>query len=766
MVRSSGFIALASFFMVMIGIAQWQLLGSIFDHYFALLTIGLAVAGISLGIALTGYFSMRLKEKDRFQRAAIFSSLSALMAATGLLVVYRIPLGSIPVFLLLVVALLLHWILAGVAFRFLTKENPGRLLPFYGLAGSAVALLSCLALIEYTQSPVLMVLIASAGLAVTAFVFSSRPLMPLILVIGLSLPGLAVYFSGINPSLSPVWNEDAIKQAKPLYPDLNAGEFARLPVTHWSEIGRTDKLIYKNEEGVHWLVTNAALPTPVIEQTQSTSWWQARFPLMALPLMLGEPKTCLSIGAIAAGELALAKQFGVSDAYPAAYNQNAITPDISKQQLAPRRFMETTSEQYDLVFVPLVQLTRGASTFSNLEDSYLYTAEAFKRYYDKLSPDGMMVVTAIDPRLYFRTIYTAWKGIGGDIRSRTWGMQAKPNLPLQTPYRFAFVLTKTQPPFGFVSELKKLANNMPVVLLFGPGIKPRQPFELLLRTGADGFKKGRETLTRFLSQQSHEWIDLEPATDERPFLFQLMRKLDLQQKWVLGLGAAGLIYCFMFAVSALRRPESSLHDEFAPIPVYLGYFALHGAVMVGIAIAILWRSIMLLGFSGIAAIAVLLPWLAGMALAFAVGQNFVFNGNRNLMNAVLPLTVIVLLGISFSGMTTYAVSLMGWSFSLAGLVIVLLSFSLAFMMSLSFGYGLNQLSSSLSDIVDWAWAGFGFAALLGGGLVMLLGKSWGWTGVWYAAAIAYLFVMGANFWLWRGKVYQQMDPALAAQEGG
>ncbi len=750
MIRKSGLVIFASFFLVMFAIAQWQLLGSVFDHYFALLTIGLAVAGISFGVALSGYVVARLKEKDTFQCAAIFFSLSALMAVAGFLVVYLISLGSLPVFLLLLVIFLLPWILASVAFMFLAKGNAGHLLPFSWLAGSAVALSSGSMLIEYMQSPVLLVLVASAGLAVTAIIFSSRPLMPLVLVSALVLPGLVVYFSGSNPSLSPAWSEDAIKLAKPLYIDLKATGFASPPVTHWSEIGRTDKLVYKNEEGIRWLVTNAAFSVPVIEQAQAVSWWKARFPLMALPLLLGEPQTFLSIGAIAASELAMAEQFGVSSVYPAAYNQNAITSDSRKQRVAPRRVIETIPKDYDLVFVPLLQLTRGSSTFSNLEDSYLYTAESFRRYYDKLAPGGMMVVTAIDPRLFFKTIYTAWEGIGGDIRSRTWGIQAKSNLPLQAPYRFAFILTKEHIPLGFVGKMKELANTMPVNLLFGPGINPIQPFELLLRIGTDGLEKGRAVLTRFLSQRSHEWLDLEPVTDDRPFLFQLMRKLDMQQKWVMGLGAAGLIFCFLFAVSALRRADSSLHAEFAPIPIYLGYFAIHGAVMVGIAVAMLWRSIMLLGFSGTGAIIVLLPWLAGIALAVVIGRKFVFNANQNLLNIILPLTVITLLGVSFTAVTTYAVSLMGWSYPLAGLVIVLVSFSLGFVMSLSFGYGLNKLSFSLPDIIDWAWAGFGFAALIGVVLVVLLGKMWGWSGLWFVAAIGYLLIMGMNFWLWRG----------------
>ncbi len=754
MVRSSGFAVLAGFFLLVLAIGQWFLLGSIFDHHFALFCIGLAGAGISLGLALSRRFATWPGLSDHFQAAAIFCSLAAIMAVAGLAPVYQVPLGTVPAFLLVITVFLSPWILIGIACRFLASANPGRGFTLGWLAGAAAGLLGCLALIDYTQSPSLLILIAAAGLALTALVFSSRPLMPVILISALVLPGIAVYFSDSSPALSPRWSETQIKLAKPLYFDLKEADLVQPPVTRWSDIGRTDKLIYRGEEGVHWVVTNAALPMLLVdkEAEHSPDWWRARFPLTVLPLLLGEPQSYLSVGAVTGPETAMARHVGVRDVQAVAYNPGVFSSEnrtSSQQGVAVRRFLQRQDRQYDQIFVPLTQLTRGKTTYSNLEDNYLYTVEAFRRYYEQLTPDGLLVVTAIDPRLFIKAIYTAWEAIGKDVRLRTWGLKVQPGMPLEPPYRFAFIISKGQPGFGFSDRLRELSAGLPVTPLFGPGIKPQRPFGLLNRTG--GFEKGRAILTGFLSQRSRAWLDLEPVTDDRPFLFQLVRELDMQQKWLIGLGAAGLIYCFMFAISRLRRPDSRLHAEFAPVPVCLGYFALHGFMMAAVVVAMLWRGILLLGFSGISSILILLPWLAGIAVAFIIAEKRVFAFSRNRLNALLPVGMLIFLGAGFAVMTTGFIDLTEWSVFPGGGLFVLSSFLLSVVMSLSFVHGLNQLGNTLPELTDWAWAAFGFAVLVGVAMVLLLAKAWGWSGFWLCLSLGGLLILGGNFWLWQGR---------------
>ena len=755
MLRVNGLAITASFFLVLLFIAQWKLVGSIFDHYFSLLVPGAIISGITFGFAISAFVHRRFAEHDPVQNMAVWLALSAIAIALGVTIIYNLPLGSIISFLVCLASLIIPFICVGVAISSISKLDKPLLFFVICFSGMCIALLTSTYIFKQLDSVLTIIWMISAGLGMSTLLFAKHWLSPVLMVAGLGLPGLAFNYTGINPTVSPVWAESTINQAKPLYADLNQTEFLQKPLTGWSGSSRTDYLTYKEEASIGWFFNNGSIPVPVVSKQSdihSNMWWQSRFPLMVLPIKLGEPESYLSIGVVPGVELSIAKSLGVSEILGIAYNDSPLVRENLSAEIVKsvhlvssiRNTLKADKKKYDQIFIPVTHLVRANQSFSNLEDSYIYTQEAFQIYWDKLAPGGLMVLTAVDPRLYFKLLFTVWSAIDDDLRTNSWGIKMKSGTPLSVPYQYGLIIKKGPIPSDFSNKLKEMSKSMPVDLLFGPGVKPIQPFELLNRS--ESVEKAREILTGFLGKRSQAMIDIEPSTDSRPFFFHLTQKMNIDAKWVLGVSAAGLIFCFMFAVSGLRKPDSPLNSEYLPAPVILSYFALHGMLLSVMLITLFWQGQLFFGTSSQSSIYIFIPWIVGICIAALMSDKVLITGKQGHYKYSLPLAMAFIILLAYVGVQTEMFYMQ--ERLVAALFYIVIGIMMSLSIILSFNYGMQTLSEILPDFKPWAWGVFGFAGLAGSMLTLLLAKAWTWEGVWFVAVVTSLVIICLNLLLW------------------
>lgn len=715
--------ALAGLFLLLLAMFQAQLVGSIFEHHFGLFISGILIFGLSLGISLSGFISLKFKHKGLFHLMLLSLVVAVLSAGISLLLLVKLPLGSTPVFVILLLSMSIPYICISSSYKVILS-NPGRQLIIVGFAVGGMAAL---------------------------------------LLAPVSVPVIVDALFSTNSNKILNWTDAGNKQAKPLYAELERGGFASQPLTTWSASGRTDVLTYKNEEkDFSWIFTNGTVPVPEVkvgDMGHSKQWWKNNFPLISLPVLQGKPQRYLSIGSVSGPELLLAKRFAVPDVRGLAYNTQY--PENQDSTLAIRSRLQLDYKKYDQIFVPILHLPRENWFNANLEDSYLYTEEAFQSYWDRLNPDGMLVVTTTDMRLLLKALFMAWKISDRDLRAQTWGMRLAATAPLKGTYQFAFIISKNKnSTYAFSTRLQEISKTLPVDLLFGPGIKTQRPFNLLYRS--EGIDKARDIMTRMMTKRIQDWVDLEPATDARPFFFYILQDVRLYVKWLLASCIVGLIYCFLFSVPTLRRPDSPEIGKYPAIPLFLGYFAIHGFVMSLIAVAILWRSILPLGSVEVSSLFVYLPWLVGVAGGAMMTLKRLLD-NKTIVAMGLPLVVVVLLLLSYAGLSGEGLSTLFWSTGLIETMVAALSLVSAFAMTLSMRFGLNRLSERLPELIPWTWAVFGIAALAGSVLSFWIAKDWTWTGVWTVAIASYLFVFAVGFWLWRGRIDRPVGANSFAQ---
>ena len=717
MFRLNVLAALFGFLLLNLALVQGQILGSIFEHYWMTVIFGIVLSGLALGAALSSLVLRRFDINKPAQMISRCMVASILGAVLGFLIVYSLPLGSVFAFVIIILLMSFPYLCAGIGLNLeLNSKVKNKMFISVG-AGGLFALI-------------------------------------ILLVLSLSYTQLSV-FNKID--FEARWSEEGLKQTKPLYSELNSTELANKPEIRWSAAGRTDLLSYADEvKDYSWILTNGIVPVPVIKQQNQqrfTSWWNAHFPLISLPVLLGKPQSYLSIASVTGPELEIAKHLSVPKVKGLAYNKTfselISTTENTEHTAAIRNFLQADHTiKYDQIFVPILQFTKYKHFSANLEDMYLYTQEAFNTYWEHLSPGGMLVVTAVDMRLFVKALFMAWQVTDSDLRSQTWGLHIGPGAVIKGSYPMAFIIIKGKPPFNFTEQLTTMSKTLPVNLLFGPGVKPQRPFSLLYRTG--GIEEARGILTQVLSQRTGSWLDLSHASDERPFFFQILRSVHPYMKWLVTVCVFVLIYALLFSLPALRKNDSPAVKDHPAIPVFLGYFMFHGLVMTLIAVATVWRTMLPIGSPVTSSFLVYIPWLVGAIVAFVFELNILTKNNVRL-GAGLPLIVVVLLLLSYSGLTIKGLSMLEWSSGLISAMVVSLGFVSAFAMTLSLRLGIFRLSERLPELVSWAWAVFGLAALAGAVLSFWFASIWGWSGVWTIAVCGYLFIFVTGFWLWRYK---------------
>ena len=708
--------ALFGFLLLSLALVQGRILGALFEQYWETVIFGIVVSGLALGAAFSSLVLRRFDVNKPVKIMVKCLLASVLSAVIGLLLIYNLPLGSVFIFVAIISLMVFPYFCAGISLNMdINRQVKKQVFVSIGVGG------------------------------LFAFIIS--------LVSNSAFPVVSV-FNKLD--IEAHWSEEGLKQTKPLYSQQGSAELANKPETIWSASGRTDLLAYSDEaKDYSWILTNGTVPVAVVKQQnqpRTTSWWNAHFPLITLPVLLGKPQSYLSIGSVVGPELDIAKHLGVDKvrglAYNKAFSERISSTENTDHTAAIRNVLEAdNSVKYDQIFVPILHFSNSTRFFANLEDTYLYTQEAFNTYWEHLSPGGMLVVTAVDMRLFVKALFMAWQVTESDLRPQTWGLHIGKGAVIKGSYPMAFIIVKGTPAFNFSEQLAKISKTLPVNLLFGPGVSSQRPFSLLYRTGG-GLEEARGILTQILSQRTGSWLDLSPASDDSPFFFQILRAVHPYVKWLVAVCVFVLIYGLLFSLPAMRKNDSQAAMDHPAIPVFLGYFIFHGLVMSLIAVATVWRTMLPIGSPVTSSFLVYLPWLVGAIMAFVFELKTVTKNNVRL-GAGLPLIVVVLLLLSYSGLTIEGMSMLGWSSSLTSVMVVSLSFVSAFAMTLSLRLGIFRLSERLPELVSWAWAVFGLAALAGAVLSFWFASTWGWSGVWKIAVCGYLFIFVTGFWLWR-----------------
>ncbi|HWO99926.1 MAG TPA: SAM-dependent methyltransferase [Methylococcus sp.] len=227
-------------------------------------------------------------------------------------------------------------------------------------------------------------------------------------------------------------------------------------------------------------------------------------------------------------------------------------PEVRVHVGDARGFVVRSRERYDLIQLSLVDAS-GSAGLGTLNESYLYTTEAFEQYLRHLVPDGLLAVTRwvqLPPRDGLKVFATAIAAL------RRMGM-ASPGerLALIRGWNTSTLVVKN----GVFSDpeiaaLRDFCQERAFDTAWFPGVSAAEANRYNFLS-PDPWYEGAAALAgsgagEFLARYK---FNLRPATDDRPFFFHFFKWRMLPEFWSLpaGSGLSQLEWGYLIAVATL-----------------------------------------------------------------------------------------------------------------------------------------------------------------------------------------------------------------------
>jgi spermidine synthase len=437
-------------------------------------------------------------------------------------------------------------------------------------------------------------------------------------------------------------------------------------------------------------------------------------------------------------------------------------PDVHVHVAEARGFIASSQRQWDLIQIPLLDASGGG--IHGLSETYIYTAEAFSEYIERIRPGGWLSITRwlkLPPRDTFRLFATAL-----DALKRSGAEAPENQLMLIRGLNTTTLLVKD----GAITDTeivhaRAFAQARSFDLCYHPQISADEANRYnVLETPY--FFAGTKALVGVerASFMSHYKFDIAPVTDERPYFFNFLKwrhlpeLLSIQRSGgsgLLELGSLILVGTLVQAtiLSALlilaplwvRRRSLAASGQLWRVA---GYFLALGLAFLFIEIAFIQKFILFLSHPLYAVAIVLTGFLLFAGIGSGVSSSIAeriddwhkMHPGRLPYLSAIQFSVAGIITISLIYMlilpTVFGALL---SITDAGKVLVSLALiaPLAFFMGMPFPLGLSRVWSDAPALVPWAWGVNGCASVLSAMLATLIAMNFGFSVVISTAAVLY-----------------------------
>ncbi len=533
--------------------AQTRVLSVLAWYYLAFFAISVAMLGMTAG-AVWVYL-----HRDRFGPAQLASSLSRSALATAVampislvlqfsLITSMTPtLSTIGAWIILMAAMALPYVFAGVAVSLALTRSPFPVNQVYGvdMLGAALGCASVIALLDLLDGPSAIIFTGCiAALASTAFAASGdapagkRPpwRRPLYTAIGLGLLSLC---NSLTPlGLRPIMVKDHLEHSfSSRYEKWNSYSriVAEPPLDGLPYLWGPSPLLPKdlqvsmvplNIDGAAGTVMHHYDGTPA-------SIDFLRYDLVNLAYSLPGIHKSAVIGVGGGRDLMSAHLFGVTDItgvelnpifigllttqpfYSKFSNLNAI-PNLKLHVDDARSWFASTSERFDLIQMSMIDTwaATGAGAFS-LSENGLYTLDGWRAFLGRLSDNGLFTVSRwYNPHDLNETgrlvaLATAAVLDAGNV-------DARPHLFVARAENIATLVLSKRP---FTPEQVQTLEDQAQKLGFGVLLAPDRPAETKLMQDIVAAR----SIDEINRVAAGTYLDLSVPTDNRPFFFNQLR---------------------------------------------------------------------------------------------------------------------------------------------------------------------------------------------------------------------------------------------------
>src|SRR5579862_1475986 len=762
-------LGLTSFAALLLELALTRLFSVVLFYHFAFLAISIALLGLGAGGVCAHLAKARLASADTRSLAARLCIINSVVVVVVLEIVLHVPValqvswGNFGRLTALYLAAAAPFFLTGLLFAIVFARETRRIPRLYGadLCGGALACLAVVPLLNWIGGPKV-VLSAAAAMAGAAAVWSEPRSRRKATLLALGL------FVLIGANYSGRLFD--VVYAKGRFRDPSQVEFSRWNALSRVEVDRKDQAkVVVIDADANTFIMNAD-----VSRWHQTEWERD---LMSAPPALANvlrPRGSFAIIGPGGGvDVLRAVANGSSSVTGIEINPIIATtimrqryadysehlyqrPDVHIQVTDGRSFLRSTSQQFDVVQMTLVDTwaSTAAGAFA-LSENNLYTVEAFREYFDRLKPDGMIAITRWEfrqPREALRVVAVAMEalhrlGVANPARNfivASEGALDEDGIPVVVlAKKTAFTSAEETTVITHFDHYSKLHA------LYVPSQPGQNPFSALIAAN-DPYAFARSYA-----------YNVTPVSDNAPFFFftlkaaQILGEKGLRDgiDWKVNLGVLVLLLVLVISLVAvlifLVLPLALRSRKTRQSPLPLLYFVAVGLGYILVEIAFIQRFVLFLGHPTYALTVVIFL----LMLSSGAGSLFSRFCLPRTSLGWIPLTLVIaslLVDVFF--LPTWLSALVGLAFGYRLLVSGVLLVPLGFVMGMPFPTGLRALAARLpqsvaagpadrENVIEWAWAMNAAASVLGSVLAMVLAIQFGLTITLAGGATAYLLAL-------------------------
>jgi SAM-dependent methyltransferase len=422
-------------------------------------------------------------------------------------------------------------------------------------------------------------------------------------------------------------------------------------------------------------------------------------------------------------------------------------PDVTVAVNDARGYIARSPQPYDVIQASLIDTwAAGGSGAFALSENSLYTVDAFRDYYDHLTDDGILTIS----RWYLpeRPAET--------LRLLSTGVAALEQMGIENPEECVAVVSLPTPqisteglstvlfkrmPFtdDELARIRQVAEELDFALLWLPGESPTEEV---------GRFMAHEDRAAFIA---HYPLDISPATDDRPFFFNLVQFGDLLDS---SLSASGVYRTSMEAIvilGAVLGITTLIGALFVLVPLWLGtrrrglpyppagvlaYFAALGVGFMLVEVPTIQRLTVYLGRPVYSLAIVLFSLLLFSALgSLWIGRQSDKTPGRYLIGVFGILVALVV--IQAVAVPPLLRATVGWSLAARLATTVVILAPMGFLMGMPFPFGTRWVGTRRPGVVPWLWGINGVTSVLGSALGTAMAIHFGFRIVLLVAAGVY-----------------------------
>ncbi len=405
-------------------------------------------------------------------------------------------------------------------------------------------------------------------------------------------------------------------------------------------------------------------------------------------------------------------------------------PDVTIAVDDARGYISRSPQRYDVIQASLIDTwAAGGSGAFALSENSLYTTEAFQTYYDHLTDRGILTISrwylTERPAETMRLVSTGmagWFQAGAADPRQHVAIVARPNPSGQSEGMATALFKRTPFTPQEVETLQARAGELGFTVIYAPGVPPH------------------EEVGQFIAADQHaDWIrtyplDISPATDDRPFFFNLVRFGDLLDP---SLTTSGVYRTSMEAILILAAVIGIMLVTgvlFILLPLWigtrrrglarpsarlLGYFAALGAGFMLVEVPTIQRLTVYLGRPVYSLTVVLFSLLLFSSLGSLWSARSSNENLRTWLTRLFPGLVGLVVLHSLAGDWVVQQTMeQTWPVRMA-ITLVLLA-PLGFLMGMPFPLGMRWAGQRYPGGAPWLWGVNGLMSVLGSALSIAL----------------------------------------------